>query len=245
MSPKLPVVLVTATIHPKAGQEGLVVNDPDDRLRQYLWAFEFYLQLPVRVVLAENSGADLTSFREMARRAGRQHDVELLALTTEWQPEMGRGFAETLLVGSAMEQAASLGLPGDMAWKVTGRYRFKNLIKIIEDAPVADLYMNLRRFPSPWADMWVYGITKRGWALLEPHLSELRSDVRPGPAEFAMYDVVSALSDHDRSVVPRLKREPRISGVRGFDGRQYGDLRQTGKYLLRATMKRVLPSVWI
>jgi hypothetical protein len=60
-----------------------------------------------------------------------------------------------------------------------------------------------------------------------------------------MYDVVSALSDHDRSVVPRLKREPRISGVRGFDGRQYGDLRQTGKYILRATMKRVLPSVWI
>jgi hypothetical protein len=244
-SPSQPVALLTATVHPKAGQGTLSVTDPQDRLRQYLWAFAFYLRLPIRVILAENSGADLTDFSEMARAAGRLDQVELLALTTDWQPEMGRGYAETLLVSSAMEQTTSLESAGQMVWKVTGRYQVKNLVKIIEDAPAADVYMNLRSIPRRWADLRVFGVTKRGWALLEPRLSELRSDIGTGPPETAMYDVVSELSAHDRSVVPRLTREPRISGVRGFDGRQYGDVRNTGKYLVRTAAKRVLPSVWI
>jgi hypothetical protein len=240
-------MLMTATIHPHSGVSNLRVTDPAVRMAEYLSSLRFALTLPRSsvngVVLAENSGADLTPMRELV---GDRDDVELLSLPgSDAASGAGRGWLETQLVDQAVRGSELVGASSDpLVWKTTGRYQVRNLPRLVATArPGGDLYFNLRRHPEHWADMWVYGVTPHGMSLLAEQGHRLRDD--DGPAERTMYDVVTELAASGARVSTRFGVEPRISGVRGHDGRSFAAPSQQAKYAVRSVARRVAPSVWI
>ena len=73
------IVLLTATIAPAKGVPALAMTDAVERSATYLAAFEFYLsKIGVAfdgIVFAENSGADITEFQNLAEFVGEYWDV--------------------------------------------------------------------------------------------------------------------------------------------------------------------------
>jgi hypothetical protein len=236
------VIVVTATITPRLGLPALVASDPSVRREQYLAVFRELLRTPGvdGIVLAENSGANLDEFSELALAASMPFEAITVG-TEDWEPEDGRGYAEALLVQHALERSSLIG--DEMFFKLTGRYLFRNLRSLISDVPDADLYFNLRRRPILFCDTHLYGATRKGFDLLRPHFPRLRTGAQP--AERVMYDVVTSLIESGASVVPRLRREPRVEGIRGFDGRDYGSPKQRLKYCVRVVIRRAAPGVWV
>jgi hypothetical protein len=241
------LVLLTATVTPHEGIANLKVADPERRLKEYLRALEFVAHLPQSlvggVIFAENSGTDLAPMRDVVR--GSSH-VELLSIEPRQvssRPE--RGYLETQLVVDAFEASAMLrDFDDPLVWKVTGRYQVRNIARIITRAPPGlDLHFNLRKYPEPWADMWIYGATRRGIGLLSTFSEQMREHL--GPTEREMYGIISALVARGDRVSTRLAAEPRIVGVRGYDGVSYGSPAQRVKWLARSVGRRVLPSLHI
>ena len=194
-------------------------------------------------MFAENSGADLEPFARVARRAGRTDAVELLDVAADdWRPEDGRAYGEALLVGHALGRSQLIGEDG-LFWKLTGRYRVRNVGTLIATAPPkTDLYVNLRRHPQRWCDTYLFAATRGGWAAIERHLPRLRHDRQMEPV---MYEIVRELMLEGARIVPRLRHEPRVEGVRGFDGAQYGRGKQLWKYRTRAATRVVAPWLWV
>lgn len=170
-------LLLTATITP-SDVPNLVVRDPVQRREEYLRATRFYLSLGLPVVLAENSGADLSDFRRLGS------SLEVLQQAPSGEATLGRGFLETRLVIDAAHCSEQIASADGHFWKITGRYVVRNMARLVAKAqPSRDLYFNLRRHPELWADMWVYGASTRGMSLLEPNLGALAEE----PAERPMY----------------------------------------------------------
>jgi hypothetical protein len=199
------------------------------------------------VVLIENNGADLAPFREIAR--GRPN-IELLSTQSPHAgdvPVLGlsRGFLETELVHDAMAMSSLVAAhPGCVVWKITGRYRVLNIARLAaRSAPGCDLYFNLRRYPRTWADMWIYGTTVDGIRLLFENIGRLRE--HQGPAEREMFNIISELAAAGHKISTRFPIEPRISGIRGYEGLSFDSPKQRAKWVGRAVIRRVVPRLWI
>jgi hypothetical protein len=246
-APTCRVLLLTATVTPQRGVMNLTVREPEERRREYeavlLRALSLVPSAFAGVVLAENSGADLTRFEELA--GGRR--VEVLPVPAwDGAGNPGRGFLETHLVQEAVRRSRLIDeLEPDVIWKMTGRYWVTNMARLVTSVqPGQDLYVNLRSRPSPWADMWVYGVTPEGLSRLGQHVDRLwERDDRP--AERELFTVVTELAGQGVKVVPRFGVEPRIEGRRGFDSVSYSSPAQRAKWLLRTVAKRVAPRLWI
>ena len=242
------VLLLTASIRPAASVDGLIVRDPQERRQEYLHAFRAAQQHVGRsvdgLVLAENSEADLSEFEQIAAADPR---VEVLPVPPrDGGRGAGRGWLETHLVSDAFDRSRLLADPEVTAWKLTGRYQLLNLAKLVDAGPHGhDLVLNVRRYPSPWADMWVYATTARGIGLLHERLDRLREDLDQAPAERALYDSALELRDEGHDVALRLAAEPYLTGRRGWDGTPYDSSTQRSKWLLRSAGKRLAPGLWI
>ncbi len=152
------------------------------------------------IVFAENSGADLSDFRSLAERdAG----VELLSLQPRRiQASWGRGYMETSLVLDAARTSQKIVSATCLLWKTAGRYVIHNIADIIAKAsPGKDLYINLRTYPRPWVDRWVYGTTARGLQLLEESLSEM-PDTPDEPTEQRLYGIIRASEERAEQIQP-------------------------------------------
>lgn len=249
-SPAPRILLMTATIQPDPNASvGLSLVDPDQRRRQYEEAVRFYAGQGAGhldgIVLAENSGSDLSSFAPLVPES-----LALELLTVPGEPttaETDRGYLEMMLVARAFETSELLQQPGATAVKVTGRYRIENLVPLMGSMRSgSDLGFNLRRYPRRWADMWIFFANQRGMAALRPRLGDI--DLVPAggpPAEDTMFQIVSDLHSRGTSVQRRFAVEPRLSGVRGYDGARYESPRQRLKWMARTVVKRVAPPLWI
>lgn len=238
-------LLLTATVRPSPGMTGSRHNDPTRRLAEYRTAIAHAAavadRVGARVVVGENSG----SAPELAADSGGVEVVDVPPLAPA-DVAGGKGWAEMRLVAVAHERCSTLRA-ARVVWKLTGRYRVLNLAPLVRRWPGADLTVNLRRHPEPWADMWVWAATQRGLVALDAHADRLRDDVEPyREAERSMFDlVVDLAAGPDLRVVPRLPVEPRLSGIRGWDGRRYDDPRQRAKWALRSVARRVAPGWWV
>lgn len=244
-------VLLTATIVPPAGVPGLAQADPVIRLKQYADALEYYASMPVdmvgRIVFAENSGADLSSLKRLTEKQGDR--VRFISWSgLDHPPACGRGFGEFKLVDHVLARPEAVGgLPANESiWKVTGRYRVLNLTRLMHTAPQRfEVYCDLKNRPMPWVDLRVFAFTLGGY---DRHLRgvypQLREDVNRVSPEVVLRE---KLGKELRSVaiVPRLRVEPRIDGVRGMDGRSYLDRKGMLKHRVRAISRRATPWLWI
>jgi hypothetical protein len=250
------LILLTATITPRAGVPALARTQPADRRDDYLQALAFYLSLPDsvvdRVVFAENSAADLAPVEREVSRFGGGKDVELLSFEgVDYPVEHGRGVGETRLIETALERSRLLRALGDdgVFWKLTGRLRFTNLEQLIATAPAScALYADFRRFPHPWVDTRVFASTPKAFrSLFLPRVDLMRQDEldRIGytaPEERLFSELLAERSRW--AIVPRLRTEPVIEGYSGH-GDDYA--RPTRRLWTRArsVIRKVFPGLWI
>lgn len=125
-------LLLTATIHAASGLVDSTVNDSEQRERDYLAAFRFYLRQPgvQHLVFVENSGADLSKFRALTESAGK--NVELLSFDGNSFPSSyGKGYGEALLLDRALRESTLLAQAPAFI-KTTGRLIVRNLQPLLE-----------------------------------------------------------------------------------------------------------------
>jgi hypothetical protein len=244
-------LLMTATITPDASVPMLKVRDPETRLREYARSLDFYLGFPDvldRIVLAENSGSDLTALESVAKRKGAAHRFE--ALHVDPTPaELGRGVGEAQIVRQAMASSTLLADLSDAqhVWKVTGRYILRNIAQLAATAPPSAVYINVRRRPRLWCDTYAYAFTRSGY---ERHLAgaaeAIAGEAGTGPlGEESMARMILGLIDQGADIVPRFRYEPRLEGTRGVDLTAHTDPKQRLKYVTRVVARRLAPGLWI
>ena len=243
------VLLMTATVVPEPNVSGrLAVLDPGDRRRQYEQALRSYAERAEGnvdgIVLAENSGADLSGF---AAAVPASVPLELLSIPpAPSSPGSRRGYLEMALVADAFAASDLLATPGATGVKVTGRYRVDNLGAVVRSMdPDADLGFNLRRYPKPWADLWMFFANQDGIAALRPHLPAVDVTEPGGSAELSMFRIVNELHDQGVAVQRRFPVEPRLSGTRGVDNARYESPVQRAKWATRHAARRLAPYLWI
>jgi hypothetical protein len=239
-------LLLTATITPPAGVPGLRRTDPHQRLDDYCRALDFYCRLPQtsihRIVFIENSETDLSPLREVARQAGALDRVIFISFNGLDHPaKYGRGYGEFKLLDYAVNHSSALaGLDdNERLWKITGRYRVLNLLKLIRKAPAAyDLYCDTRDRPMPWLDLRIFSCTLGGYRkLLLGLYPQLREDVIHMAPERFLQPRIGQLAQSNRIIV-RFRREPRINGIRGWDSKNYASGMNLLKYCVRSIGRR-------
>lgn len=255
-APASDLLILTATITPPGGVPQLVRTDPQARLNDYLDALAFYMSLPEkyvgRILFVDNSLSDISRLHEMIDIAGQRSRVVLHTFSgLDHPPSYGRGYGEFKLLDHAIdhidELAPQWNHPDARIWKVTGRYKVRNLSRLIRSAPQRDLYCDLKNKPQPWMDLRVFQTTLRGYRNFFYNIREsLREDVsHRSPEIFFREHVGRILQDHPRMVAPRLRVEPYVDGLRGSDNRNYSTGRNMMKFTLRSVMRNVLPGLWI
>jgi hypothetical protein len=250
------LILLTATITPRAGVPALARAAPADRLDDYLQALAFYLSLPDsvvdRVVFAENSATDLDPLEAEVSRHDARKDVELLSFEgVDYPVEHGRGVGETRLIETALERSRLLSALGDdgVFWKLTGRLRYTNLERLIATAPPScALYADFRRFPHAWVDTRVFASTPRAFRrLFLPRVHLMRQDELDRTGYSAPEERLFAeLLDERQNwhIVPRLRVEPMIEGYSGH-GDDYARLTRRLWTRTRGVIRKVFPGLWI
>lgn len=156
-----PFLLLTAAIDARNGADCLFSKE--QRLRQYLHAFRFYIRFLRRnqdickgIVFCENSEADLSPF-EKTVPADLRSKVEFVALSKDgFLPAKGKSYNEMRTLDIAMDVSTMLG-PDDLFLKLTGRYPIHNIRRLVRDAaarnqPISVCYFRwpgVKRFGSP------------------------------------------------------------------------------------------------
>jgi hypothetical protein len=246
------ILLLTATITPLQGINNLSYTDPARRLRDYELALEYYLRIRragERIVFCENSGSDLSTLEDIARRMNAGHAIEFLSFEgNDFPPTYGRGYGEFKMVEHAMTASRTIQSTrdDDVIWKITGRYIVENLHAIIDTRPKnSALYCNYRDHPKKgWMDLYLMAWTRASY---RQYLSQVYMkliddpDGRPVTAEHLMREHLT----ETRFAGPyRFRKTPKLIGIRGADGAGY-HLRGRGKYLLRNVMSIVAPWLWM
>ncbi|WP_375491200.1 hypothetical protein [uncultured Jatrophihabitans sp.] len=246
----LPVLLMTATVTPDPAMSTLVRRNPTERFDEYLKSAAFYFPLIPQtfsaVIFAENSGADLGAIEAIADRHDMRDRLTTLNVPPI-DPEAGRSAGEAHIVRVAMGSVPALMTldAHQQVWKVTGRYIVRNMKHLVATAPTTDLYINVRRRPHAWCDTYAYSFTRAGYGR---YLEDATEAIRAGvgyTGEQTMSAHIETLIEAGEPITPRLRYEPRISGVRGRDGASYGSPTQRAKYMARVIARHVKPGVWL
>lgn len=238
------VLLLTATVTPHPQMGALVVRAPEERFEQYRAAFQSLVssgatELFDAIVLCENSGFALDRFDDVFADS-RATVIYAPVAMDDSAGKYGRGYSEMLLIDRALEQVGDVIGENDRIWKLTGRYRIKNLARVVTaSTPSADVVVTLRKYPSKWADLYLFGFNRRAWRVLSGHLDELKA----ASGSVVMYDLIDGLSTQGLQVRARLGAEPILAGVRGHDQRNYDSGTQRLKRRARQLLHIVAPGL--
>lgn len=238
------LILLTATIVPP--NDAGVVFDPKTRLGQYRSALEFYFDLMRRdeyfgyLVFAENSMAHLGELEALVTPdlKGRVEFLQYQGL--DYPTSYGYGYGEFKLLDFAMSNSSLIDkLPlSSQIMKITGRYKVLNL-KSLATLSSRDVCVDVRNRRSPWLDMRVMFWNRLGYSeFFQMAYENLRIDVHRLPPEMTLPRLI------DRKVTALQVStyyavEPEISGVRGFDGRDWNTGMLRVKYWIRRVERAV------
>ena len=130
------ILLLTATIDTKNCLNS-ERNDKIIREKDYHDALEYYLQLGVfkRIIFCENSGSHLKKINEFNEKSNTL-DVQLEWLyfnDVEFNPNLGKGLGESKIFNYVLNNSNFLD-EESLILKITGRYKLKNVKKIISFA---------------------------------------------------------------------------------------------------------------
>ena len=246
---------MTATITPKPDAFSLARRDPRDRLRDYELALQFYLEVLSQgfvdgIVFAENSNSDVTSLVRMTEAANQTERVEFFACYgLDYPQEYSRGYGEFMLLDRVMSESKFVRQnPNAIIWKVTGRYRIRNLSKIISRRPKQfDLYCHCRNYPTRLVDQYLLAWPTQSYDRLLRGVFETFKENETGVfGEVVMRGYLDEAESRGLSVVRRFSEPPIIDGIRGWDGRAYEQgLSMHTKRIVRWAASIFLPFFWI
>ncbi len=128
---KQPVILLTACINPN-GMAYTVLQDSDERLRQYRVALDWYLQHVMnKIVFVENTGFDISPMYTDAIASGR---LEVLTFQgNDFDKSKGKGYGEALIIEYALKNSKFLKEEVNVV-KITGRLIIKNTKALLNEA---------------------------------------------------------------------------------------------------------------
>lgn len=113
-------------------------RDADERLNDYIVSLRRWLRKQdsiERIVVCENSGADIQTLRSLAERGNNGKAVEILQFQGQgFDPERGKGYGEGLIMRHALENSALLS-ESEYFVKVTGRLYVANICEIVQTLP--------------------------------------------------------------------------------------------------------------
>jgi hypothetical protein len=242
------ILLMTATITPNNARN-LLRTDPITRLKDYYDALEFYLgfigQSLHGIVFVENSSSDVSLLRRLVTERALSDRVEFLCNYGSYlYSEQGRAYGEFKLLDHAMSASKLVRDAGTngVVWKITGRYKVKNLASIIASAPSSfDAYVDMKDHPKRWLDTRLMAWTAAGYDRVFRGVAD---DLHAKTHEAVMRDYVPKRAS-DAHLVPRFRREPFIDGVRGWDNGNYSKGGQLIKCYVRSVGRVVAPWCWI
>jgi len=249
------ILIMTATITPPADVPFLARTDPNVRIKDYEAALRFYISLLGRVldaiVFVDNSNSDISTLQAIAQQSGVAEKVEFVVFNgLDYPSNYGRAYGEFKLLDYAMAQSQIIQQQSESAkiWKVTGRYRIKNLRQIIQRQPQnTDFYCNVRKLPKPWVDLYLLAWTQKGYTTclkgIYPQLRTQYAIAEAHPEEM----FVDLLGHFPKNVVvaQRICPSPQIIGVKGADNKNYLAGRNLFKFYLRSLGQKIAPWLWI
>lgn len=215
------LLLLTATVQPRAGQPSLAIVHPGKRLAEYEAALAFYSALLAEgaidgIVFAENSGFPLARLAAKFPHPG----IEWLAIPPSDHPlHYHRGYAEFRLIDDAVLSSRLVHEAGDALrlWKVSGRYVVRNLARVVRWAPRRfDVY---GAFRNGWAEMSMLAWSRRGHDALMGRVWERFATAVP--PETILFDELRAPRARALRIVRTFSWPPFIVGRRGSDGSPY------------------------
>jgi hypothetical protein len=242
------ILLMTATITPQ-NAPNLARIDPAMRLKDYESALGFYLGLIDRplhgIVFVENSDSDVTTLRRLVASRGLTERVEFLCnYGVHLYSEKGRAHGEFKLLDHAMAASVMVTEAGrdHVVWKITGRYRVKNLVSIIASAPRGfEAYVDMKDHPRRWMDMRLMAWTSDGYDRIFRGVADALGSKTH---EMLMRDYLPKRA-LDARLVPRFRREPFIDGVRGWDNGNYSEGKELLKCYVRSVGRVLAPWYWM
>lgn len=134
------LVVMTACIDPQNGQYPLTRSDPSIRMEDYKSALKFWLSYPdprlCQILFIENSNYPLEALQEIARTSNPlDKEVEFISLDCNWYPPGGHyGYAELRMLDLGLEQSQLRRQTTHMI-KVSGRFKFPNLSRLLNKLP--------------------------------------------------------------------------------------------------------------
>lgn len=216
------VLLLTATVTPKAGQSNLLIQNPERRLEEYCRALDFYVQFIGSsisgIIFAENSGFDLSILSSRYQVDG----IEWISTGCfDYPAEYHRGYGEFLIIDYVITNSVLLekvkNIDSDcLIIKASGRYKILNFPSFVHFIPNG--YDIIAQTKVDWVELSVIVFSLRGW-------HEFLSSASKRFATPMVPEVIlaSALADisHDLRVRRWFFLLPYLVGKRGSDGSSY------------------------
>jgi len=121
---KEPIILLTACINPE-GAENTVLQDCEERLKQYKLALDWYLQNTTnKITFVENSGYDISPLYRNQIEKGR---LEVMTFQgNDYDKSRGKGYGEALIIEYAFNNSKFINETSQIV-KVTGRLIISNI----------------------------------------------------------------------------------------------------------------------
>jgi hypothetical protein len=247
-------LIMTATLVPPVS--AVARSDPAERLRDYLDALAFYLTLPAktidRILLVDNSAADIGPIVELARKSAHDKHVEVISFAgNDHSPARGKAWGEFKLMDYGLANTTLFG-PEDIVWKTTGRLKFLNLPETARMLAGGDYDLVCDLHNVPWVgsgawrdnrymDLRVFTFRLKVYDAVFRNTWQERLD---GYDAKFMYGLALAARENYR-VIPRFPLQPRLQGVSGRHLRDYGAGSQRMKDDVRGVLRRVAPWFWV
>ncbi|NET30785.1 MAG: hypothetical protein F6K19_02115 [Cyanothece sp. SIO1E1] len=252
------ILLLTATITPKAGVPNLKRTDPALRLQDYAQALEFYLSQINRccdgIIFAENSNSDVSELKALTEKHGVANQVEFIGFDgLDYPTHYDRGYGEFKLLDYAMahSQLLKLHVGQTVVWKSTGRYTVSNLAQIIASQPSEfDVYCNCRNYPKHWVDTYFMAWTPEAYEIcFRDVYHRLKTNVSGIPKGIAAEELLRSWLDQRLlkqyvKFTYRFRVTPEVEGIRGADNKGYAT-DGFWKFQLRAALNRAMPWLWV
>ena len=250
------ILLLTATITPKAGVPNLKRVDPKTRLQDYEKTLAFYLSILPQcfdwIVFAENSNSDISSLKKIASQHSMADKIEFVVFDgLDYPPRYDRAYGEFKLLDYAMQHSKIINQTQErvVVWKITGRYAIRNICDIVYSQPQKfDIYCNFRNFPKHWVDTFLLAWTPDAYqACLKGTYEKLKLNIPGVPEKAAGEELLRSWLDQQINrinVVKRFKVTPLVEGIRGADNQGYST-DNFWKFQVRQALNAVLPWLWL
>ena len=156
-------LILTCTIDP-GNMPNLVRKNIETRLNDYKKSLNFWINNKDvnKIILIENSGSDLSYFRNLVKSENNK-EIEILSTNSNnsYDKNLGKGYGQYLCLKEVFE-SSRIAQKTDYFIDVTGRYCIKNFSLILKDiiSNNTNIYINLSD-NLKFADPNIYGGSKK------------------------------------------------------------------------------------